>query len=93
MIFVFLCSLLLGDRYQMPLALVGLVSCLAMWELFRFCDNRWALDRFSAIRPVVIRIAQFGESPTENLFTCSYDDFWHQSSVTNSVTFEEFGIC
>ncbi|KNA04976.1 hypothetical protein SOVF_194660 [Spinacia oleracea] len=55
LILFFACSL-----YQMPLALVGLVSCLAMWELFRFCDNRWALDRFSAIRPVVIRIAQFG---------------------------------
>lgn len=53
LILFFACSL-----YQMPLALVGLVSCLAMWEVFKFCDNRWSLDRFSAIRQVVIRIAQ-----------------------------------
>ncbi|XP_021719294.1 PRA1 family protein H-like [Chenopodium quinoa] len=53
LILFFACSL-----YQMPLALVGLVSCLATWEVFRFCDNRWALDRFSAIRHVLIRVAQ-----------------------------------
>ncbi|XP_010675489.2 PRA1 family protein H [Beta vulgaris subsp. vulgaris] len=49
----FACSL-----YQMPLALVGLVSCLVLWELFRFCDDRWAFHRLSAIREVLIRIAQ-----------------------------------
>ncbi|KAL2944364.1 PRA1 family protein H [Bienertia sinuspersici] len=49
----FACSL-----YQMPLALVGLLSCLAMWEVFRFCDNRWALHKYSTIRQVLIRLAQ-----------------------------------
>lgn len=54
----------------MPLALVGLVSCLVLWELFRFCDDRWAFHRLSAIREVLIRIAQCGEFSIINLFIC-----------------------
>ncbi|KAK9688872.1 hypothetical protein RND81_09G017600 [Saponaria officinalis] len=49
----FACSL-----YQMPLALIGLLSCLAVWELFRYCDARWALERFPSSRQVLIRVGQ-----------------------------------
>ncbi|XP_057531236.1 PRA1 family protein H [Amaranthus tricolor] len=53
LILFFACSL-----YQLPLALLGLLSCLAIWEVFKFCDDRWALNRFSPLREVLIRIAQ-----------------------------------
>uniref|UniRef100_A0A5B6YY48 PRA1 family protein n=1 Tax=Davidia involucrata TaxID=16924 RepID=A0A5B6YY48_DAVIN len=43
-ILFFACSL-----YQMPLALVGLISSLALWDLFRFCGDRWGLDRYPVI--------------------------------------------
>lgn len=42
----------------MPLALVGLLSCLAIWEVFRLCDERWAFERFATIRQVLVRVAQ-----------------------------------
>ncbi|CAL9017171.1 unnamed protein product [Prunus brigantina] len=49
----FACSL-----YQMPLALVGLISCLALWDVFKFCGERWGLDRYPIIRECLIRVAQ-----------------------------------
>ncbi|PQQ12246.1 PRA1 family protein H [Prunus yedoensis var. nudiflora] len=49
----FACSL-----YQMPLALVGLISCLALWDVFKFCSERWGLDRYPIIRECLIRVAQ-----------------------------------
>ena len=45
----------------MPLALVGLLSCLAVWEAFRFCDDKWSLDHFPIIRQVLVRVGQCGE--------------------------------
>lgn len=53
LILFFACAL-----YQMPLALVGLLSCLAIWEVFRLCDERWAFERFATIRQVLVRVAQ-----------------------------------
>lgn len=53
LILFFACAL-----YQMPLALVGLLSCVAVWEAFRFCDDKWSLDRFPTIRQVLVRIGQ-----------------------------------
>ncbi|KAJ4976837.1 hypothetical protein NE237_001943 [Protea cynaroides] len=44
--------------YQMPLALVGLLSCLALWDLFRFCSDKWGWERYSSIRQCLVRIAQ-----------------------------------
>ncbi|KAJ8422285.1 hypothetical protein Cgig2_008788 [Carnegiea gigantea] len=55
LILFFACAL-----YQMPLALVGLLSCLAVWEAFRFFDDKWSLDRFPTIRQVLVRIGQCG---------------------------------
>ncbi|XP_052179228.1 PRA1 family protein H [Diospyros lotus] len=49
----FVCSL-----YRLPLALVGLVLSLALWDAFKFCGNRWGLDRYPAIRQSLVRIAQ-----------------------------------
>ncbi|CAK9175235.1 unnamed protein product [Ilex paraguariensis] len=45
-------------RYQMPLALVGLISCLALWDLFRFWGDRWGLDRYPLFRLSLVRVAQ-----------------------------------
>ncbi|KAA8526812.1 hypothetical protein F0562_008959 [Nyssa sinensis] len=52
-ILFFACSL-----YQLPLALVGLISSLALWDVFRFSADRWGLDRYPVIRQTLVRIAQ-----------------------------------
>ncbi|KAK2369373.1 hypothetical protein P8452_57040 [Trifolium repens] len=44
--------------YKMPLALVGLISCLALWDFFKFCSDRWGLDQYSVLRQCLLRIAQ-----------------------------------
>ncbi|KAL9444038.1 hypothetical protein AB3S75_017255 [Citrus x aurantiifolia] len=51
-ILFFACSL-----YQMPLALVGLISSLAHWDFFKFCSDKWNWDRHPVIRQVLVRIA------------------------------------
>ncbi|XP_074370323.1 PRA1 family protein H isoform X2 [Apium graveolens] len=40
----FACSL-----YQMPLALFGLISCMALWDVFRCYGNRWGLDEYPVL--------------------------------------------
>ncbi|XP_027344429.1 PRA1 family protein H [Abrus precatorius] len=52
-ILFFACTL-----YQMPLALVGLISCLALWDFFKFCSHRWGLDQYPVTRQCFIRLAQ-----------------------------------
>ncbi|XP_057457231.1 PRA1 family protein H [Lotus japonicus] len=44
--------------YKMPLALVGLISCLALWDFFKYCSDRWGLDQYPLIRQCLLRIAQ-----------------------------------
>ncbi|CAA0815999.1 PRA1 family protein H [Striga hermonthica] len=44
--------------YQLPLALVGLILCLALWETFRLSSNRWGFDRHPLIRQPSVRLAQ-----------------------------------
>ncbi|KAJ4871550.1 PRA1 family protein H [Raphanus sativus] len=44
--------------YQMPLALVGLLASLALWELFKYCSDRWKFDRHPSARRLVIGIGQ-----------------------------------
>ncbi|XP_073135311.1 PRA1 family protein H isoform X2 [Henckelia pumila] len=52
-ILFFACSL-----YQLPIALVGLISCLALWDVFRFVGDRWKLDGYPLLREILIRIVQ-----------------------------------
>ncbi|XP_030928228.1 PRA1 family protein H [Quercus lobata] len=52
-IIFFACTL-----YQMPLALVGLISCLALWDVFKFCADKWGLDHHPVVRQCLVRIAQ-----------------------------------
>ncbi|KAL8141267.1 hypothetical protein V2J09_007288 [Rumex salicifolius] len=52
-ILFFACTL-----YQMPLALVGLISCLAIWDLFRFCSDKWLYARFPVLQQVLVRVMQ-----------------------------------
>ncbi|KAK8643782.1 hypothetical protein V6N13_013061 [Hibiscus sabdariffa] len=49
----FACSL-----YQLPLALVGLISSLALWDSFRFFSDKWGLDRFPVAQSILIRVVQ-----------------------------------
>lgn len=44
----------------MPLALVGLISCLALWDVFKFCGDKWGLDHHPVVRQCLVRIAQCG---------------------------------
>ncbi|XP_077243711.1 prenylated RAB acceptor 1.H [Tasmannia lanceolata] len=55
----FACSL-----YQMPIALFGLVSSLAFWELFRLCSNRWTLENYPIFRQALLRVLQFATAVT-----------------------------
>lgn len=49
----FACSL-----YQKLLALVGLISCLALWDVLKLCGDRWGLEQHPIIKQSLIRIAQ-----------------------------------
>ncbi|KGN55111.1 PRA1 family protein H [Cucumis sativus] len=49
----FVCTL-----YQMPLALLGLISCLALWDIVKFCCDRWGLDKYPVLWQCLVRIAQ-----------------------------------
>ncbi|KAH0710345.1 hypothetical protein KY284_011772 [Solanum tuberosum] len=53
----FACSL-----YQKLFALVGLISCLALWDVLKLCGDRWGLEQRPVIKQSLIRIAQCGES-------------------------------
>ncbi|XP_061358216.1 PRA1 family protein H [Gastrolobium bilobum] len=52
-ILFFACAL-----YKMPLALVGLISCLALWDFFKFSSDKWGLDQYPLTRQCLLRIAQ-----------------------------------
>ncbi|KAK3034993.1 hypothetical protein RJ639_033371 [Escallonia herrerae] len=43
---------------NIPLALVGLVSSLALWDAFRVCGERWGIDRHPLIRQTLVLVAQ-----------------------------------
>ncbi|KAK1405123.1 PRA1 family protein H [Heracleum sosnowskyi] len=51
----FACSL-----YQMPLALIGLLSSLALWDVFRCYGNRWGLDEYPVLKQTLFAIMQVG---------------------------------
>ncbi|OIV92440.1 hypothetical protein TanjilG_25170 [Lupinus angustifolius] len=44
--------------YKMPLALVGLISCLALWDFFKYFSDRWGLDEYPITRQCLLRFAQ-----------------------------------
>ncbi|KAF6141956.1 hypothetical protein GIB67_037924 [Kingdonia uniflora] len=49
----FVCAL-----YQMPIAILGLVLSLGMWDLFRLGSDRWGLDRYPVLQISLVRLAQ-----------------------------------
>nr|XP_043625227.1 PRA1 family protein H [Erigeron canadensis] len=63
-ILFFACSL-----YQIPIALVGLVSSLALWDLFAHCGNRWGLDAYPVARECLLRLLQCATAVI--LFVCN----------------------
>ncbi|XXG46759.1 hypothetical protein AAC387_Pa02g1522 [Persea americana] len=60
----FACSL-----YQIPLALFGVISSLALWEGFRFCCDRWGLESHAIVRQILLRLIQFATAII--LFSCN----------------------
>ncbi|KAH0774544.1 hypothetical protein KY290_011681 [Solanum tuberosum] len=59
----FACSL-----YQKLLALVGLISCLALWDVLKLCGDRWGLDQHPVIKQSLIRISQCGLAFYQSIF-------------------------
>ncbi|KAI4321848.1 hypothetical protein MLD38_035181 [Melastoma candidum] len=55
LILFFSCSL-----YQMPVALVGVLSSLALWDLFRMGSDKLGLDHRPVFRQLLVRAAQIG---------------------------------
>lgn len=45
----------------MPLALLGLIISLAIWDLFKFCSDNWKFDGYPVFRQVLVRIVQCGK--------------------------------
>ncbi|XP_039125923.1 PRA1 family protein H [Dioscorea cayenensis subsp. rotundata] len=61
----FACSL-----YQMPISLLGLVLCLGLWELLRFCCDKLELELlYPGLRQVLIRITQIAAAVV--LYLCN----------------------
>ncbi|KAI5662514.1 hypothetical protein M9H77_21837 [Catharanthus roseus] len=56
-ILFFACSL-----YQMPVALVGLLLSLALWDIFKYLGDQWGLDRYPVLRQTLVRVAQCATS-------------------------------
>ncbi|KAI3441522.1 PRA1 family protein [Psidium guajava] len=52
-ILFFACAL-----YQMPFALIGLLSSLALWDFLKFSSDKWGLDQKPVIRQCLVRTAQ-----------------------------------
>ncbi|CAI9088707.1 OLC1v1023116C4 [Oldenlandia corymbosa var. corymbosa] len=47
--------------YQMPIALVGLLLSLALWDGFKYCGDHWKLDQRPVLRQTLVRVAQCGK--------------------------------
>ncbi|KAF5776997.1 putative prenylated rab acceptor PRA1 [Helianthus annuus] len=60
----FACSL-----YQIPIALAGLVSSLALWDLFAYCSKRWGLDNHPVTRECLLRLLQCATAVV--IFVCN----------------------
>ncbi|KAL0904605.1 hypothetical protein M5K25_026733 [Dendrobium thyrsiflorum] len=49
-------------RYQMPILLLSLMESLGVWELLRFCSDKWELEeKHPAVRTILVCAAQFVE--------------------------------
>ncbi|XP_011627347.1 PRA1 family protein H isoform X2 [Amborella trichopoda] len=44
--------------YKIPIALFGLVSTVALWEVLRICSNRWQLEKYPVILHVMVLLMQ-----------------------------------
>ncbi|XP_038987289.1 PRA1 family protein H isoform X1 [Phoenix dactylifera] len=65
-----LCNRFLFDRYRMPISLLGLLASLGLWEMVRFCSDKWELEqRYPGLRHAFVRIAQFATAVV--LYLCN----------------------
>ncbi|KAJ0751064.1 putative prenylated rab acceptor P [Helianthus annuus] len=56
-------------RYQIPIALAGLASSLALWDLFAYCSKRWGLDNHLITRERLLRLLQCATAVV--IFVCN----------------------
>lgn len=52
----------------MPLALVGSIICLVLYEVFRIGECKFRLERFPILRQILLHAIQFGNLPFFHLF-------------------------
>lgn len=56
----------------MPIALFGLILSLALWDVFKFCSEKWQLDRYPLTRQCLVRGGQCGELSVILCFCCIF---------------------
>lgn len=44
--------------YKMPVALLGMISVFAMWDMLRMCSNKWGLQQYSFLHQMLLMIAR-----------------------------------
>ncbi|PKU60015.1 PRA1 family protein H [Dendrobium catenatum] len=59
--YAFLCLVFFAcSLYQMPILLLSLMESLGVWELLRFCSDKWELEeKHPAVRTILVCAAQF----------------------------------
>lgn len=57
------------SRYRMPMALLGMLAILIVWESVRYCRERWGLaTRAPGVGQFLLHSAQIGEVSVANVF-------------------------
>uniref|UniRef100_A0A0E0DJP5 PRA1 family protein n=1 Tax=Oryza meridionalis TaxID=40149 RepID=A0A0E0DJP5_9ORYZ len=57
------------SRYRMPMALLGMLAILIVWESVRYCRERWGLaTRAPGVGQFLLHSAQIGEFSVANVF-------------------------
>ncbi|GLJ40435.1 hypothetical protein SUGI_0832940 [Cryptomeria japonica] len=56
-IYLSLC-ILASFLYKMPVALLGLISVFALWDMLRICSNKWGLQKYPFFHQMLVLIAK-----------------------------------
>lgn len=71
----------------MPIALFGLIACLALWDVFKFCSNKWEMDRYPLTRQCLVRAGQCGELSVVLCLLCILLYTWAIASIIHPSLF------
>uniref|UniRef100_A0A0D6QX83 PRA1 family protein n=1 Tax=Araucaria cunninghamii TaxID=56994 RepID=A0A0D6QX83_ARACU len=57
--YIYLSLVILGCfLYNMPVALLGLVTVFALWDMLRICSNKWGLQKYPFFHQMLVMIAR-----------------------------------